>query len=134
MAPSRREFVHFSGLAAAAFAAPLVVLAENGRARQLLVRSGNFQNFRSSSRSPQSDKMKLPRRAFLHLAAGAATLPAISRIAWAEAYPTRPVHVVDGFSAGGGVDSIARLTGQWLSELFGQQFIVVNRPGADSNI
>jgi tripartite-type tricarboxylate transporter receptor subunit TctC len=64
--------------------------------------------------------MKLPRRAFLHLAAGAATLPAISRIARAEAYPTRPVHVVVGFSAGGGVDTIARLTGQWLSERFGQ--------------
>jgi tripartite-type tricarboxylate transporter receptor subunit TctC len=78
--------------------------------------------------------MKLPRRAFLHLAAGAATLPAISRIARAEAYPTRPVHVVVGFSAGGGVDTIARLTGQWLSERFGQQFIIVNRPGAGSNI
>jgi tripartite-type tricarboxylate transporter receptor subunit TctC len=78
MAPSRREFVRFSGLAAAAFAAP--------------------------------------------------------RIAWAEAYPTRPVHVVVGFSAGGGVDTIARLMGQWLSERFGQQFIVVNRPGAGSNI
>jgi len=78
MAPSRREFVRFSGLAAAAFAAP--------------------------------------------------------RIAWAEAYPMRPVHVVVGFSAGGGVDTIARLMGQWLSERFGQQFIVVNRPGAGSNI
>ncbi len=78
MAPSRREFVHLSGLAAAAFAAP--------------------------------------------------------RIAWAEAYPTRPVHVVVGFSPGGGVDTIARLMGQWLSERFGQQFIIVNRPGAGSNI
>jgi tripartite-type tricarboxylate transporter receptor subunit TctC len=78
MAPSRREFVHLSGLAAAAFAAP--------------------------------------------------------RIAWAEAYPMRPVHVVVGFSAGGGVDIIARLMGQWLSERFGQQFIIVSRPGAGSNI
>jgi tripartite-type tricarboxylate transporter receptor subunit TctC len=78
--------------------------------------------------------MKLPRRTFLHLAAGAATLPAVSRIAWAEAYPTRPVHVVVGFSAGGGVDTIARLMGQWLSERFGQPFIIVNRPGAGSNI
>jgi tripartite-type tricarboxylate transporter receptor subunit TctC len=78
--------------------------------------------------------MKLPRRTFLHLAASAAALPGISRIARAETYPTRPVHVVVGFSAGGGVDTIARLMGQWLSERFGQQFIVVNRPGAGSNI
>jgi tripartite-type tricarboxylate transporter receptor subunit TctC len=78
--------------------------------------------------------MKLPRRTFLHLAASAAALPAVSRIARAETYPTRTVHVVVGFSAGGGVDTIARLTGQWLSERFGQQFIIVNRPGAGSNI
>jgi tripartite-type tricarboxylate transporter receptor subunit TctC len=78
--------------------------------------------------------MKLPRRTFLHLAASAAALPAVSRIARAETYPTRTVHVVVGFSAGGEVDTIARLTGQWLSERFGQQFIIVNRPGAGSNI
>jgi tripartite-type tricarboxylate transporter receptor subunit TctC len=78
--------------------------------------------------------MKFPRRTFLRLAASAAALPAASRIARAETYPTRPVHVVVGFSAGGGVDTIARLTGQWLSERFGQQFIIVNRPGAGSNI
>jgi tripartite-type tricarboxylate transporter receptor subunit TctC len=78
--------------------------------------------------------MEFPRRAFLHLAAGAATLPAVSRIAWAETYPTRPVHVVVGFSAGGGVDTIARLMGEWLSERFGQPFVIVNRPGAGSNI
>jgi tripartite-type tricarboxylate transporter receptor subunit TctC len=78
--------------------------------------------------------MKLPRRSVLHLAAGAAALPAVSRIAWAETYPTRPVHVIVGFSAGGGVDTIARLMGQWLSERLGQPFIIVNRPGAGSNI
>ena len=74
------------------------------------------------------------RREFVHLSGLAAAAFAAPRIAWAEAYPARPVHVVVGFSAGGGVDTIARLMGQWLSERFGQQFIVVNRPGAGSNI
>src|SRR5262245_36276646 len=78
--------------------------------------------------------MKLPRRNFLHLAAGAAALPALSRIAWAQAYPTRPVRLIVGFPAGGGVDIIARLIGQWLSERLGQPFVVENRPGANSNI
>jgi tripartite-type tricarboxylate transporter receptor subunit TctC len=78
--------------------------------------------------------MKLPRRQFLHLAAGAAALPALSRIAWAQAYPTRPVRLIVGFPAGGGVDIIARLIGQWLSERLGQPFVVENRPGANSNI
>jgi len=64
--------------------------------------------------------MKLPRRNFLHLAAGAAALPAASRIAWAQAYPTRPVRIIVGFPAGGGVDNVARLMGQWLSERVGQ--------------
>jgi tripartite-type tricarboxylate transporter receptor subunit TctC len=78
--------------------------------------------------------MKLPRRTFLHLAAGAAALPARSSFAWAQAYPTRPVRIVVGFAAGGGADIVARLLGQWLSERLGQPFVIENRPGAGSNI
>jgi tripartite-type tricarboxylate transporter receptor subunit TctC len=78
--------------------------------------------------------MKLLRRQFLHLAAGAAALPAISRIARAQAYPTRPVHIIAGFPAGGTVDILARILGQWLAERLGQQVIVEDRPGAGSNI
>src|SRR5882762_334660 len=79
--------------------------------------------------------MKLPhRRQFLHLAAGAAALPAMSRMAWAQAYPTRPVRIVVGFAPAGAQDVLARLIGQWLSERFGQQFIVDNRPGGGGNI
>src|ERR1700686_396049 len=78
--------------------------------------------------------MKLPRRRFLHLAAGAAALPAASRLARAQAYPARPVHIIVGFPAGNAPDIIARLIGQWVSERLGQQFIVDNRPGAGSTI
>src|SRR5215467_8412661 len=79
--------------------------------------------------------MKLPcRRQFLHLAAGAAALPAVSRIAAAQAYPTRPVRIMVGFAAGGGYDIVARLMGQWLSERLGQPFVIENRPGAGTNI
>src|SRR5215467_8441309 len=79
--------------------------------------------------------MELPhRRQFLHLAAGAAALPVVSRIARAQAYPTRPVHIIVGFAAGGVADITARLIGQWLSERLGQQFVVENRPGAGGNI
>jgi len=78
--------------------------------------------------------MTLLRRQFLHLAAGAATLPLLPRLAAALDYPTRPVHVVAGYPAGAGPDIIARLIAQALSESMGQQFIVDNRPGASSNI
>jgi len=78
--------------------------------------------------------MKLPRRQFLRLATCAAVLPSIARHARAQNYPARPVHVVVGFAAGGGVDITARLIGQWLSERLGQSFIIDNRPGAGGNI
>src|SRR5262249_45659933 len=78
--------------------------------------------------------MKLPRRKFLHLPAGSAALPAVSRIAWAQAYPSRPVRLVVGYAPGGAGDISMRLLGQWLSERFGQQFIVENRTGAGTNI
>ena len=78
--------------------------------------------------------MKLPRRNFLHLAAGDAALPAVSRVARAQAYPARPVRIIVGIAAGGASDSLARLMGQWLSERLGQAFIIENRPGAGSNI
>jgi tripartite-type tricarboxylate transporter receptor subunit TctC len=78
--------------------------------------------------------MKLPRRQFLHLAAGAAVLPAVSRIARAQTYPTRPVRIILGFAAGGPSDILARLLGQWLSERFHQPFVAESRPGAGGNI
>ena len=78
--------------------------------------------------------MKLPRRNFLHLAAGAAALPAVSHFAWAQAYPSRPVHLIAPFAAGGTSDTVARLMGQWLSERLGQPFVIDNRPGGSENI
>ena len=78
--------------------------------------------------------MKLPRREFLHLAAGIAALPTLSRTARAEGYPTRPVRLVVGFAPGGGNDITARLVGQWLSEHLGQPIVIENRPGAATNI
>jgi tripartite-type tricarboxylate transporter receptor subunit TctC len=78
--------------------------------------------------------MKLPRRTFLHAAAGAAALPIISRVARAQTYPTRPVRLIVGFTPGSAPDIVARLMGQWLSERLGQQFLVENRGGAGGNI
>ena len=78
--------------------------------------------------------MKLPRRQFLHLAAGAMPLPTVSRIAMARTYPSRPVRWIVGFAPGGGYDVAARVMGQWLSERLGQQFVIENRPGASTNV
>jgi tripartite-type tricarboxylate transporter receptor subunit TctC len=78
--------------------------------------------------------MKLPRRKFLHLAAGAGALPALSRFAVAQAYPARPVRIIVGFAPGGTTDIAARLIGQWLSERLGQPFVIENRPGASTTI
>src|SRR5580658_5851864 len=78
--------------------------------------------------------MKLPRRQFLQLAAGAVALPAVSSVARAEAYPSRPVRIIVGFPAGSASDVVARLTGQGLSERLGQQFVVENHPGAGTNL
>ena len=74
------------------------------------------------------------RRRFMHLAVGAAALPAVSRFAWAQAYPTRPVRLIEGFGAGSALDIVARFIGQSLSEQLGQSFVIENRSGASSNI
>jgi tripartite-type tricarboxylate transporter receptor subunit TctC len=78
--------------------------------------------------------MRFPRRTFMHLAAGAAALPAVPRASRGDAYPSRPARIVVGFTAGGATDIQARLIGDWLSERLGQQFIVENKPGASGNI
>src|SRR5438105_15121392 len=88
----------------------------------------------AEGRNQKGSAMKLPRRRFLHLAAGAAALPALPRLAVAQTYPARPVRLIVGFAAGQAIDILARLIGQWLSERLGQQFIIENRPGAGGNI
>jgi tripartite-type tricarboxylate transporter receptor subunit TctC len=89
---------------------------------------------RGVSRVTKGNIMKLPRRQFLHLAAGAAALPIASRISWAQSYPSRPVRVIVGYAPGGGTDIAARLIGQWLTDRLGQPFIIENRLGAAGNI
>src|SRR4051794_35030472 len=79
-------------------------------------------------------RMRLPRRKFLHLAAVAGTLPVVSRMAWGQAYPTKPVRIIVPFPAGNASDIVARLIGQRLSERLGQSFVIDNRPGAGGNI
>src|SRR6266481_5000963 len=88
----------------------------------------------SNALRAKDDAMSLPRRRFLQLTAGAAALPLVSHIAGAQDYPPRPVRIIVGFAAGGTLDIIARVWGQWLSERFGQQFVVENRPGGGGNI
>ena len=78
--------------------------------------------------------MKFARRKFLHLAAGAVALPAVSRIAWAQGYPSRPLRCIVAYAPGGGTDIFVRLVGQPLSERLGKPFVIENRPGAASNI
>jgi tripartite-type tricarboxylate transporter receptor subunit TctC len=82
----------------------------------------------------EGDAMNRPRRQFLRLAAGAAAFPAVRSVAWAQHYPSRPVRILVGFTAGGPNDILKRLIGQWLSERLGQPFIIENRPGASGNI
>src|SRR5262249_25627700 len=106
------------------------------RSRRPKSRSGGRSSrLRASKRSKLSegDIMKLPLRNFLHLAAGAAALPAVSRVARAQGYPTRPVRIIASTGPGGAPDILARLMGQWLSERLGQQFITENRPGGGGN-
>src|SRR6478735_7414484 len=79
-------------------------------------------------------RMKLPRRKFLHLAAAASALPVMSRMAWGQAYPTKPVRIIVPFPAGNASDIVARLIGQSLSARLGQSFVIDNRPGAGGNI
>src|SRR5262249_546129 len=109
--------------------------APKGSARDEAPDTGKWQPTRRDIRPERVVQMKLPhRRRFLHLAPSAAALPAVSGIAWPQAYPTRPVRIIAGFPPAGFTDTTARLIGQWLSERLGQQFFIENRPGAGGNI
>jgi tripartite-type tricarboxylate transporter receptor subunit TctC len=105
------------------------IVSESRRTRR-----GRVETAMLHGRPLRVKAIEFPRRRFLHLAAGAAALPTISRMAWAQAYPTRPVRIIVGFPPGGGTDITARLMGQWLSERLGQPFIIENRVGATGNI
>src|SRR5712691_1942738 len=109
-------------------------MCQTGHAPVLQVNPIGCLTKRPCRRFQRGNAMKLARRRFLHLAAGAAAFPAVSRFAWAETYPTRPVRIIVGYAAGGSNDIVARLMGQWLSERLGQQFVIENRPGAGTNI
>src|SRR5262249_35208526 len=107
-------------------------MVQAGNARGIGRRAKVYALVGSTAKRLSGLSMKRPhRRQFLHLAAA---LPAVSRMAWAQAYPTRPVRIVVGFAPAGAQDVLARLIGQWLSERLGQQFIVDNRPGGGGNI
>src|SRR6185437_4363302 len=104
-----------------------------------IVSSRGSRNSRQPSRAfcrlgSEEQVVEFSRRRFLHIAAGAVVLPALSDFASAQTYPLRPVRITVGFSAGGPNDILARLIGQWLSERLGQPFVIENRPGAGSNI
>jgi len=78
--------------------------------------------------------MKLPRRKFLYLTAAIGAFPSNLRFAWAQTYPSRPVHIIVGFPPGGGPDIVARMLGEWLSARLGKSFVIENRPGAGTNL
>src|SRR6478672_11376009 len=108
-------------------------------AASTIVSSRGWRNSRQPGRAScrlgsEEQVVEFCRRRLLHLAAGAAALPALSGLAWAHTYPSRPVRIIVGFAAGGPNDILARLIGQWLSERLAQPFIIENRPGAGSNI
>src|SRR4051794_2387444 len=101
--------------------------------------SAGLHNLRTFTRLTEgaphmTNNLKLPRRQFLHLAASAAALPLAPRVARAQAYPSRPVRIVVPIAAGGATDITGRIIGQWLSERFGQPFVIENRPGGGTNI
>src|SRR5262245_66521650 len=100
------------------------------RTSSRFVRISNWDSFGGM----REHNMKVARRKFLRLAASAAALQALPRLARAQTYPARPVHIVVGFPAGGTSDIVARVLGQWLSEHLGQQFVIENRPGAGCNL